>query len=116
MILPRCLLDDLLNFEEAVELADAGGVTHFAEGFGFDLADAFAGDAKLFTDFFEGARVAVTKAEAEFENFPFAFGEAGEYVGELVFKEAEAGDFGRAFGGFILDEISEAGLVAVANG
>jgi hypothetical protein len=27
------------EFDEAFEFADAGGVAHFAEGFGFDLAD-----------------------------------------------------------------------------
>jgi hypothetical protein len=32
------------QFDEAFELPDAGGVPHFAEGFGFDLADAFADD------------------------------------------------------------------------
>ena len=88
------LLDDLLDFEEAVELADAGWMTHFAEGFGFDLADAFAGDAELFADFFQSARVAIAEAESQFENFSFAFGKAAEDVGELVFEKTEAGDFG----------------------
>ena len=31
------------QLDEAFELPDAGGVAHFAEGFGFDLADALAG-------------------------------------------------------------------------
>jgi hypothetical protein len=31
------------QLDEAFEFADAGGVAHFAEGFGFDLADALAG-------------------------------------------------------------------------
>jgi hypothetical protein len=32
------------GFEKAFEVAEAGGVAHFAEGFGFDLTNAFAGD------------------------------------------------------------------------
>ena len=48
-----------------MELADAGWMTHFAKGLGFDLADAFARDAELFADFFQGARVAVAYAEAQ---------------------------------------------------
>ncbi len=50
-------------------------MTHFAEGLGFDLADALAGDAKLFADFLEGPGIAVAEAEAEFEDFAFAFGQ-----------------------------------------
>jgi hypothetical protein len=37
----------------------SGGVTHFAEGFGFGLEDVLAGDLQLAADFFEGAAVAV---------------------------------------------------------
>src|SRR5690349_13225806 len=110
------LFDDLLNFQEAVELADAGWVTHLAEGFGFDLANAFAGDAELFADFFQRARVAVAETEAQFEDFAFAFGEAAEDVGQFVFEQAEAGDFGRTLGGFVFDEIAKAGFVAIADG
>jgi len=36
---------------------------HAVEGFGFDLADAFAGEAEGFADFFEGARLVVFEAE-----------------------------------------------------
>jgi hypothetical protein len=35
------------QLDEAFEYADAGGVAHFAEGLGFDLADALAGDLEL---------------------------------------------------------------------
>jgi hypothetical protein len=105
-----------VEFEEALELADAGGMAHFAEGLGFDLADALAGDVELAADFLEGAGIAVAKAEAEFEDAAFAGGKAGEDVAELVFEEAEAGDLGRAFGALVFDEVAEAGVVAVADG
>ena len=55
----------LLGVEEAGELAEARRVTHFAQGFGLDLADAFAGDLELLADLFERAAVAVDEAEAE---------------------------------------------------
>ena len=47
-----CLVQDRFAFaiQEALQLAQACGVTHFAEGFGLDLANAFAGDFKLFAD------------------------------------------------------------------
>gem|GEM_PF-6224538 len=43
------------ELDEAFEFADAGWVAHFPQGFGFDLADALAGDLELATDFLEGA-------------------------------------------------------------
>ena len=52
-------------------MADTGGVAHFAEGFGLDLADALAGDAELAADFLEGAAVAVDEAEALFQDLAF---------------------------------------------
>ena len=71
---PQRLCSRPRQLDEAFEFPDAGGVAHFAEGFGFDLADAFAGDLELATDFFEGAGVTVLEAEALFEDFAFAFG------------------------------------------
>mgnify|MGYP000206134575 CR=1 FL=1 len=47
-----------IAFKEAVKLTDTGGVTHFAECLGLDLADALAGDLKLATDLFSRPRLA----------------------------------------------------------
>ena len=63
----RISVDRLVDLEKALELADAGGVAHFAEGLGFDLADALAGDLELLADFLEGAGVAVAEAETQLE-------------------------------------------------
>jgi hypothetical protein len=65
---PRQEALDVFDLQEAMQLADAGRMPHFAERFGFDLPDAFARDAELFADFFQGAGVTVADAEAEFEN------------------------------------------------
>ena len=54
------------KLDEAFQFADAGGVAHFPQGFGLDLADPFAGDLELTSDFFEGAAVAVLEAETLF--------------------------------------------------
>ena len=37
----------------------------FAQGFGLDLADAFAGDVEVAADFFEGVVFAVDETEAQ---------------------------------------------------
>ncbi len=56
-----------LIIQEAAQLTRARGVLQLAEGFGFDLADAFAGYAELLANFFQ--RVvgvhADTKAHAQ---------------------------------------------------
>src|SRR5438477_2633224 len=49
----------LSHFQKPMQLADAGGVAHFAQRLGFDLANALAGDPKLAADLFERARIAV---------------------------------------------------------
>src|SRR5688572_8197737 len=82
---------DAFHLEEALELAEACWVADFAERLGFDLADAFAGDAKLAADLFEGAGVAIGQAEAKFEDLAFALAEAGEDIAELGLKKAERG-------------------------
>jgi hypothetical protein len=41
-----------IAFKEAVKLTDTGGVTHFAQCFSLNLADALAGDLKLAADLF----------------------------------------------------------------
>ena len=106
----------LVGLEEAVELADAGGVAHFAEGFGFDLADALAGDLELAAYFFEGAAVAVLEAEAEGEDVTLALGEGVENVHDFLPEEGEGGHVVGVFGGLVFDEVAEVGVVAVADG
>src|SRR5688572_29358668 len=86
----RSLRGRFVGFEEALEVTDARGVAEFAQAFGFDLADAFAGDFELLADFFQRAGVAVDEAEAQFENLALAFGEAAENILKLAFEKAVA--------------------------
>ena len=64
---------DFGGFEEAFELTDTGRMAHFSERFGFDLADALAGDVKLASDFFECAAITIDKPETLLEYLAFAF-------------------------------------------
>lgn len=66
---------DAFAVKEALQLAQARGMTHFAEGLGFNLPDALAGYLKLFTHFLECAAVAVGETEAQLKHFAFALGE-----------------------------------------
>src|SRR6185437_11325341 len=70
-----------LIVEEAAEFAAAAGVFEFAQGLGFDLADAFAGDVELLADFFERVVGVHADAEAHAEHAFLARGERGEDAG-----------------------------------
>ena len=41
---------------------------HFAEGFGFDLANPFAGDTELLAYLLECPWITITEAETQFED------------------------------------------------
>jgi hypothetical protein len=56
---------------KGLELAAAAGVTEFAEGLGFYLADALAGDLEGLTDLFEGVRC-LFEAEAHLDRWEMA--------------------------------------------
>lgn len=58
-------------------------MTQLPQGFGFYLADAFASNAKLATDFFEGPEPTIFQTETEDDDLPFAFGEFVQRVGNL---------------------------------
>ena len=47
------------GFQEAFKLADAGRVTHFTQGFRFNLPDTFPGNAELAANFLKGPAVTV---------------------------------------------------------
>ena len=58
--------------DEGLQLAAAAGVTQLAEGLGFDLADALAGDLEGLADLFERVLGAVFEAEAHLDDALFA--------------------------------------------
>src|SRR5580658_7435562 len=55
---------DPSTIQEAAQLPRTAGVLQLAQGLGFDLADAFAGDAELLADLFEGVVGVHADAEA----------------------------------------------------
>src|SRR5215203_3449708 len=106
----------LVGFEEALELTDARGMAHLAQGLGLDLPDALAGDFELAADFFEGAAVAVDEAEALLEDLALALGEGVEDVADFFLQQGDGGDVARILRGGIRDEIAEGGVVALTDG
>src|SRR5690349_20559158 len=77
--------------DEGLQLAAAAGVTELAEGFGFYLADALAGDLEGLADFFEGVLGAVFEAEAHLDDTLFARRQGAEDL-RGVLLEVDADD------------------------
>src|SRR5580704_9043950 len=84
--------------------------------FGFDLADAFAGDREALADFFEGVLAAVFEAEAHFNNFFFARGQRAQDLSSLVLEvHVDDGLGGRNYAA-VFDEVAEMRIFLLADG
>ena len=103
------------SFEEALKLPNSCWVTHLAERFGLDLADALARDAKLPAYFLERAAVAVDQAETLFEHLALSIGQGLENVFDLLLEQRDRGHVARIFRAFVLDEIAEIRFLALAD-
>src|ERR1019366_1439475 len=100
------ILRGFVGFEEALQMAEAGGVTELAERLRFDLADALASDVVHVSDFFQRAAVAINEAKAHFDNLPFAFRETGQNAVQFLFEQTVAGSLGWVLSGLVFDEIT----------
>src|ERR1051326_999752 len=86
------------------------------QGFGFDLADAFAGDRKGLADFFERMLGAVFQAEAHLDDFFFARGERTQHLRGLVFQvHVDHGLSGRDHGA-VFDEVAQVRIFFFTDG
>src|ERR1700722_18893610 len=110
------LLDLFYTVHEGLQLAAAGWMTELAEGFGFYLADALAGDLEGLADLFEGVFGAVFEAEAHLDDTLFARGErAKDLRGVLLEVDGDDG-VGGADGHAIFDEVSEVRVFLFSDG
>src|SRR5258706_10625117 len=78
-----------------------------AQGLGFDLADAFAGDREALPDFFQRVLAAVFQAEAHFDYFFFARGQRAQDLSGLVLEVHVDHGFGGRDHGAVFDEVAE---------
>src|SRR5579859_5479535 len=88
----------------------------FAQGFGFDLADAFAGDRKRLADLFERVLGAVFQAEAHLDDLFLARGERAQHLRRLVFQvHVDHGLSGRDHGA-VFNEVAQVRIFFFADG
>src|SRR5580700_1920388 len=79
----------------------------FAQGLGFDLADAFAGYRETLPDLFQGVLAAVFEAEAHLDYFFFARGQRAQDLSGLVLEVHVDHGFGGRDYGAVFDEVAE---------
>src|SRR5690606_23158495 len=89
-------------FQEAPKLLGAARMAELAQGLGFDLADALAGDVELLADFFQRVIRVHVDAEAHAQDLGLARREAG--------KDGVRG-FAQAFRGGRLDRRDHVGVL-----
>src|SRR5690242_9957487 len=95
---------------ERADQTGTGGMTEFAQSFGFNLADALAGDGKRVPDFFEGAGIAVFKAKAHTDNALFPRIQMLQHGGDIFLKAEADSSVRRGGHGLIFNKVAEVGL------
>src|ERR1700734_3718282 len=86
-----------------------------AQRFGFDLADAFAGDGERLPDFFQSVLAAVFEAEAHLDYFFFARSQRAQDLSGLVLEVHVDHRFRRRNDGAVLDEVAEMRIFLFAD-
>jgi len=97
------------SVQVVLQAAAAAGVTELAQRLRLDLADAFARDAELLADLFEGAAAAIVEAETQTPHFLFALSQAAQRVFHLLFQQLVAGGLGGSERGVVLPPQSGSG-------
>src|SRR3989338_6697206 len=94
----------------AAMLANGEGprmVAHLLEDFGFDLADALAGDAEFLADFLQRVADAVLESEAHLDDLALAGSQKLEHRVDVLFAQLPVGRLERVDRLFVLDEVTE---------
>src|SRR5690348_6941925 len=83
---PESRIPVLLEIQERPQLLAARGMPQLAQGLGFDLADALAGDVELLADLFQRVVGVHVNAEAHAQHLGFARREACEHFAHRFHK------------------------------
>src|SRR5579862_8998408 len=94
-------------WQEAFELSCPHGMLKLANGLGFNLPHALAGDFEDAADFLERIGVAVADAVTELDDFSLAIRQRLEDLLDLVLEHLLRRAFDRVVGLFVFDEITE---------
>src|SRR5436190_11485526 len=102
--------------EEAAEFPRATRVFQLAQRLGFDLSDAFAGDAELLADLFEGVVGVHADAEAHAQDALLARRQRRQHAGRGLAQVRLDGRVDRQDRVLVLDEVAQVAVFLVADG
>ena len=91
-------------------------MTQLAQGLGFDLTDTLTGNVEELADFLESVVAFFGDAEALAQNLLFTGSEVRKNLGELLGEFCVDDFLGRSHGLLVLNEITQAGILFVADG
>ena len=105
----------LVSAIEILDLLCPGRVTELADGFVFDLADAFTGNAEDLADLLERMRPAVIHAEAHAQHVCLTLGQRAEDLGQRFGEHRVGRGVDGAGGIVVLDEGADGRILLVAD-
>ena len=91
-------------------------MAQLAQGLGFDLADAFAGDIELLAHFLQRAGAAVLDTEAQLQHLFLPGRQRAEHIHQLLLEQGEAGRLGGLGGAFVGNEVAQMGILLLTDG
>ena len=104
-----------LAVEEAAQLPRPARVLQLAQRLGLDLADAFAGDAELLADLFQGVVGVHADAEAHAQDALLARRQRRQHAGGGLAQVRLDGRVDRQDGVLVLDEVAQVAVFLVAD-
>src|SRR5262249_56948256 len=105
----------LSSGHQGTEAAGSLRGTELAEGLGFDLADAFAGDVELLADLFERVLALAADSEAHPDDFLFLRGKGLQNTRSLVADIRLDHGIDRRADPAVLDQVAQGGFAVTAD-
>src|SRR5574340_85325 len=103
-------------FQESAQTVAAAGMAEFAQGLGFNLADALAGDREVLPHPLQRVLTAVFQAEAHLDDLLFARRERLQHLRGLLPQVEVDHRLGGRNARLVHDEIAEVGFLFLPDG
>src|SRR5207253_10191026 len=95
------------GIQKGAKFSTARRVTQFAQGLGFDLPDALAGDSEALAYFLKRVLASIIQAKAHFDHFLFTRRQGLEHCVGLLFQVDVNDGLSRRDYSAIFDEVSK---------
>ena len=91
-------------------------MTKLSECFGFNLANTFTGNVKLFAHFLQRAGAAILQTKTQTQHLFLTRGQALQHTGQLLFEQSVAGSL-CGYGGILIgNEVAKVAVLLLTDG